>query len=375
MAEPALELRGLVKRFGTHTAVDAIDLTVTPGEFVTLLGPSGCGKTTTLNMIAGFIEPDAGSIRLQGRAVEDLPPFRRDLGVVFQDYALFPHMTVAHNVAFGLRMRRVPRAEAARRVAEALELVKLGGLGGRRTQQLSGGQRQRVALARALVIQPAMLLLDEPLSNLDLKLREEMRGEIAALQQRLRIATIFVTHDQGEALTMSDRIAVMQQGRIEQIGTPAEIYECPASRFVAGFIGSINVVPATVLGGPAADGLALLDTKAGPARARLGRGTAAGTAVALTVRPERLKLGRTGSAPDHAVAWQVQIDHVVYLGARIELRLRLADGTTLLADTVNDGSAAWKAGEPAIGWFRPEDVWVIPASGGPEKSMDQVGLQ
>ncbi len=194
------------------TAVNAIDLTVAQGEFVTLLGPSGCGKTTTLNMIAEFIAPDAGSIRLQGRPVDALPPFHRDLGLVFQDYALFPHMTVAENIGFGLRMRRIPREEIARRVAEALDLVQMRGLGERRPLQLSGGQRQRVALARALVIRPAMLLLDEPLSNLDLKLREEMRVEISDLQRRLGIATVFVTHDQGEALTMSDRIAVNARG-------------------------------------------------------------------------------------------------------------------------------------------------------------------
>ena len=181
MAEPALQIAALTKRFGALTAVDAMDLTVAQGEFVTLLGPSGCGKTTTLNMIAGFIAPDAGSIRLQGRAVESLPPFRRDLGLVFQDYALFPHMTVAENVGFGLRMRRVPRGEIAERIARALDLVQLNGLDARRPLQLSGGQRQRVALARALIIQPTMLLLDEPLSNLDLKLREEMRVEISAL--------------------------------------------------------------------------------------------------------------------------------------------------------------------------------------------------
>ncbi len=242
MAEPALQLAALTKCFGATRAVDAIDLTVAPGEFVTLLGPSGCGKTTTLNMIAGFIVPDAGSIRLQDRPVEALPPFRRNLGLVFQDYALFPHMSVAENVGFGLRMRRIPRDDIARRVKEALDLVQLNGLDDRRPLQLSGGQRQRVALARALVIQPAMLLLDEPLSNLDLKLREEMRLEISALQRRLGIATVFVTHDQGEALTMSDRIAVMRDGRIEQIGTPGDIYERPATRFVAGFIGTANLI-------------------------------------------------------------------------------------------------------------------------------------
>jgi putative spermidine/putrescine transport system ATP-binding protein len=328
MAEAALQLCALTKRFGALTAVDAIDLSVAPGEFVTLLGPSGCGKTTTLNMIAGFIAPDAGGIRLQGRAVEALPPFRRDLGLVFQDYALFPHMTVAENVGFGLRMRRVPRGEMAQRVAEALELVQLSGLGERRPLQLSGGQRQRVALARALVIRPAMLLLDEPLSNLDLKLREEMRVEISALQRRLGIATVFVTHDQGEALTMSDRVAVMRQGHIEQIGTPGDIYERPATRFVAGFIGAANVI----------------DEREGVA----------------VIRPERLKLSAPGHQPSGARSWPVQVERVVYLGPRLELRLRRADGTQLLADAVNDGGAGWSAGDSAVAWVRPEDTWQIP---------------
>ena len=328
MAEAALQLCALTKRFGALTAVDAIDLSVAPGEFVTLLGPSGCGKTTTLNMIAGFIAPDAGGIRLQGRAVEALPPFRRDLGLVFQDYALFPHMTVAENVGFGLRMRRVPRGEMTQRVAEALELVQLSGLGERRPLQLSGGQRQRVALARALVIRPAMLLLDEPLSNLDLKLREEMRVEISALQRRLGIATVIVTHDQGEALTMSDRVAVMRQGHIEQIGTPGDIYERPATRFVAGFIGAANVI----------------DEREGVA----------------VIRPERLKLSAPGQQPSGARSWPVQVERVVYLGPRLELRLRRADGTQLLADAVNDGGAGWSAGDSAVAWVRPEDTWQIP---------------
>ena len=328
MAEAALQLCALTKRFGALTAVDAIDLSVAPGEFVTLLGPSGCGKTTTLNMIAGFIAPDAGGIRLQGRAVEALPPFRRDLGLVFQDYALFPHMTVAENVGFGLRMRRVPRGEMTQRVAEALELVQLSGLGERRPLQLSGGQRQRVALARALVIRPAMLLLDEPLSNLDLKLREEMRVEISALQRRLGIATVFVTHDQGEALTMSDRVAVMRQGHIEQIGTPGDIYERPATRFVAGFIGAANVI----------------DEREGVA----------------VIRPERLKLSAPGQQPSGARSWPVQVERVVYLGPRLELRLRRADGTQLLADAVNDSGAGWSAGDSAVAWVRPEDTWQIP---------------
>ncbi len=359
MAEPALRVAGLTKRFGKLVAVDAIDLAVAQGEFVTLLGPSGCGKTTTLNMIAGFITPDAGSIHLQGRAVQSLPPFRRDLGLVFQDYALFPHMTVAENVGFGLRMRRVPRGEMAHRVAQALDLVQLSGLDERRPLQLSGGQRQRVALARALVIRPAMLLLDEPLSNLDLKLREEMRVEISALQRRLGIATVFVTHDQGEALTMSDRIAVMRLGRIEQIGTPTDVYERPANRFVAGFIGSINLLPARSDGGAPTGGLVRLETAAGAALVRLPSGTEPAGELALTIRPERLKLATADSVPAGVTAWPARVERVVYLGARIELRLRLADGSAALAEAMNDGSAAWSQGDAAMAWFRPEDAWVI----------------
>ncbi|HEX4173544.1 MAG TPA: ABC transporter ATP-binding protein [Acetobacteraceae bacterium] len=328
MAEPALQVSGLTRRFGHVTAVDRVDLTVWQGEFVTLLGPSGCGKTTTLNLIAGFIAPHGGTIRLQGRPVEWLPPFRRNLGLVFQDYALFPHMTVAENVGFGLRMRHVARAEVARRVADALTLVQLRGLGERRPHQLSGGQRQRVALARALVIRPAMLLLDEPLSNLDLKLREEMRVEISTLQRRLGIATVFVTHDQGEALTMSDRVAVMREGRIEQIGTASDIYERPATRFVASFIGAANLIDHD--------------------------------SHLVVVRPERLKLCEPHDAPPDARCFAAHIERVVYLGSRLEVRLRLADGTPLLADTINDGGTSWCAGDSTVAWFRPQDAWAIP---------------
>ncbi len=354
MAEPALRLAGLTRRFGSHVAVDGVDLDVAPGEFVTLLGPSGCGKTTTLNMIAGFLAPDAGRIVLAGRQVEDLPPFRRDLGMVFQDYALFPHMTVAENVAFGLRMRGVAASAAARRVQEALAMVKLDGLEARRPLQLSGGQRQRVALARALVIRPAMLLLDEPLSNLDLKLREEMRIEISALQRRSGIATIFVTHDQGEALTMSDRIAVMRAGRIEQLGSPIEIYERPATRFVAGFIGSINMLSACVTTSASGDGYATLDTGAGVARAQLP--ASAGSIMTLTIRPERLRIG---VAPPGAITWPATIERVVYLGARIEIRLRWRDGGAAMAEIQNDGRGAWTEGGAVDTWFMPSDAWVI----------------
>ncbi len=359
MPDPALELRGLTKRFGAGVVVGPIDLTVQPGEFVTLLGPSGCGKTTTLNMIAGFVAPDAGSVHLAGRHVETLPPFRRDLGVVFQDYALFPHRTVAENIGFGLRMRRIARQEIARRVDEAMQMVRLDGFGARRPAQLSGGQRQRVALARALVIRPSLLLLDEPLSNLDLKLREEMRIEISTLQRRLGIATVFVTHDQEEALTMSDRIAVMQGGSIEQIGTAREIYEAPASAFVATFIGTTNLVRGTVAS--ATGGTLLLTTTAGPARIAGPGRCSAGAAALIVIRPERMKLAKPAAVPACATAWPAQVIRLIYLGGRTEIHLRLQDGSTAVSYAVNEGSIPWCEGETVAAWFRPEDAWLLPS--------------
>ena len=343
MSEAALRLAGIEKRYGSTAAVAGIDLEVPEGEFLTLLGPSGCGKTTTLGLIAGFFPPTSGEIYLKGKPVADLPPFRRDIGVVFQDYALFPHMTAAENVAFGLKMRRLPKAEVAHRVTEALGLVQLGGLGERRPLQLSGGQRQRVALARALVIRPTVLLLDEPLSNLDLKLREEMRVEIAALQRRLGITTVFVTHDQGEALVMSDRIAVMHAGRIEQIGRPAEIYEKPATRFVAEFIGRMNFFGARV-------------TDANTVQLAGGQsfnlpvpGTVPGRAgVHLAIRPERARLGAEKPAGGFALAGTVQ--QVLYLGSTREFHLTLDGGERALVETANDGNApAFAAGTRV--WF------------------------
>jgi ABC-type Fe3+/spermidine/putrescine transport system ATPase subunit len=280
--------------------------------------------------------------------------------LVFQDYALFPHMTVAENVGFGLRMRRQPRAEIAQRVAQALDLVQLNGLGERRPLQLSGGQRQRVALARALVIQPAMLLLDEPLSNLDLKLREEMRVEISALQRRLGIATVFVTHDQDEALTMSDRIAVMRQGSIEQIGTPTEIYERPATRFVAGFIGSMNMLPARRVA-VGSDGLVRLETAVGTATARAACSDRPMTDIILAIRPERLKLSAAADVPVDATRWPARVERIVYLGARIEVQLRLSDGSTVTVDAMNDGHNVWSAGSDGVVWFRPGNGWLIDA--------------
>ena len=239
---PDIRLRGLVKRYGDTAAVDGVDLDVRRGEFFTLLGPSGSGKTTTLRMIAGFERPDEGSVELAGEEVSGRPPFERDVNTVFQDYALFPHLSVADNIAYGMRVKKVPKPERRTRTDEALEMVRLPGLGGRKPAQLSGGQRQRVALARAIVNRPRVLLLDEPLGALDLKLRQEMQVELKRIQQEVGITFVYVTHDQEEALTMSDRLAVFNDGRIEQIGAPADVYEHPASEFIAGFVGVSNVL-------------------------------------------------------------------------------------------------------------------------------------
>ena len=241
-AVPDIRLRGLVKRYGSQVAVDGVDLDVRRGEFFTLLGPSGSGKTTTLRMIAGFERPDEGTVELAGEEVSGRPPFERDVNTVFQDYALFPHLSVADNVAYGLRVKKVPKGERRTRTEEALEMVRLPDLGARRPSQLSGGQRQRVALARAIVNRPRVLLLDEPLGALDLKLRQEMQVELKRIQQEVGITFVYVTHDQEEALTMSDRLAVFNDGRIEQVGAPAEVYERPASEFIAGFVGVSNLL-------------------------------------------------------------------------------------------------------------------------------------
>jgi putative spermidine/putrescine transport system ATP-binding protein len=239
---PDVRLAGLAKRYGEVRAVDGISLDIGRGEFFTMLGPSGSGKTTTLRLIAGFELPDAGSVELAGRPVERLPPYARDVNTVFQDYALFPHMTVLENVAYGLRVRKVARAERRRRAEESLELVRLAGLGARKPAQLSGGQRQRVALARAIVNSPRVLLLDEPLGALDLKLRQQMQSELKTIQREIGITFIYVTHDQEEAMAMSDRLAVFNAGRVEQVGAPAEVYEQPASSFIASFVGVSNML-------------------------------------------------------------------------------------------------------------------------------------
>ena len=309
---PAVRLEGLEKRFGDIAAVDGIDLEIGDGEFFSMLGPSGSGKTTTLRMIAGFELPSAGRVLLHGHDVTGLAPFERDVNTVFQDYALFPHMTVADNVAYGLVIRRVARAERDRRVADALAMVRLEGYDKRKPAQLSGGQRQRVALARALVNRPRVLLLDEPLGALDLKLREEMQVELKGIQQQVGITFIYVTHDQEEALTMSDRIAVFNRGRIEQVGAPAEVYEKPATRFVAGFVGTSNL-----LTGEAARAIV-------------------GTPGTFTVRPEKIHLASPANEPaDDEVAAAGRIREVVYVGPDTRYIVKLEAGAELVVTEQN----------------------------------------
>src|SRR2546423_3387303 len=301
-----VELDNVTRRFGDLTAVDAVTLGIRRGEFLTLLGPSGCGKTTLLRMIAGFATPDSGRVRLGGRDVTELPPYRREVTTVFQQYALFPHMNVFANVAFGLQRRRVSRDEIHRRVREALEMVRLRGLDERTPAELSGGQQQRVALARALVLEPRVLLLDEPLAALDLKLRKQMQLELKGLQRRLGISFIYVTHDQEEALTMSDRIVVMNAGHVEQIGRAEEIYERPVSEFVAGFIGMSNIIEGTVAA--VRDGASVINIANVPITVQ-GNGVVVGERIRLMVRPEKIKLSATGR--DSAL--HGQIESAVYL--------------------------------------------------------------
>ena len=321
MAE--LAISGLVKRYGDFYAVRDVSLSISDGEFLVLLGPSGCGKTTTLRMVAGFIEPTSGMVRLGGADVTLLPPWKRNAGMVFQSYALFPHLSVAQNVAFGLEMRKLPKPDVAARTREALRLVRLEGFAGRLPRQLSGGQQQRVALARALAIRPDVLLLDEPLSNLDAKLRQEVRVEIRELQRQLGLTTVMVTHDQEEALTMADRIVVMNHGAIEQIGTPQAIYRKPTTAFVADFVGSMNFLAGTL---------------EAPERVRIGSlslacppqdGLAVGTAVRLCIRPEDVRVRDLRT--DVANRVSVEVTELDFVGAFCRATLKSVD-LTLSAD-------------------------------------------
>ena len=337
MSDLDVELRGVTKRYGEIAAIDDLSLGVRHGEFLSLLGPSGCGKTTTLRLIAGFERPDGGRIELGGRDVTQVPPYARDVNTVFQDYALFPHMSVAQNIEYGLRVSRVAKGQRREQVDQALEMVRLPGLGGRKPAQLSGGQRQRVALARAIVNEPDVLLLDEPLGALDLKLRQEMQLELQRVQREVGITFVYVTHDQEEALTMSDRIAVLSGGRIEQIGGPAEVYERPRTPFVAGFIGVSNLIQ------------------------RDGH--------TITVRPEKITLV-AGDEPDppgtHAEPGRIR--DVIYAGVLTRYVVDLDGGGELVVSRQNteapsaDGELS-RGGQVRVAW-RPEQAFTIPSGEG-----------
>jgi len=330
--EYEVELLNVSKRFGDTLAVDSVSLGVTGGEFLTLLGPSGCGKTTLLRMIAGFELPDEGRVMLGGRDVTGIPPFKRDVTTVFQHYALFPHMNVFENVAFGLKQKRAARECVTARVGEALEMVKMGGLEKRRPSELSGGQQQRVALARALVVHPRVLLLDEPLAALDQKLRKQMQLELKSLQQRVGISFVYVTHDQEEALTMSDRIVVMNAGRIEQTGCAEEIYERPQTEFVASFIGVSNIIKGIVTARRNEYSIIKLgDTEI----EALGDDTKIGDLVRLMIRPEKIVMTFDGS--EGALA--ATIESAVYLGESTHWKIKLRDGQTMTVLEQNRSSS------------------------------------
>ena len=360
---PELELRNLVRRYGDETVVDGVDLTVGKGELVSLLGPSGCGKTTTLRMIAGFAKPSGGQIVVRGEDVSALPVHRRGVGLVFQSYALFPHLSAAGNVAFGLKRRRTPRGEIAGRVREALAKVQMDGLGDRMPAQLSGGQQQRVALARVLVLEPSLILLDEPFSNLDALLRETMRSELRAIQQRLGFTALFVTHDQEEAMALSDRVAVMERGRLVQVDRPEVVYHRPATRFVAEFIGRANLFAGTVeaaAGGELAVRAAALRWQAAGTAAR-------GAAVDVMVRPDCVALapvaaGEEGGDPGPNAA-RGEIVQTEYLGSGCLVTLRTDGGERLLAEirTAADGAAELVPGRRVLARWAARDVRVLDA--------------
>jgi len=352
----SLRLDHVTKRFGTVLAVDDVSFEVPRGAFATLLGPSGCGKTTTLRTIAGFYDPDAGDIRIGERRVNDLPAHRRGTAMVFQDYALFPHMTVRDNVGYGLGVQGVPSAERRTRVDEVLAFVGLGGLGDRWPGQLSGGQQQRVAVARALVVRPEILLLDEPLSNLDAKLREQLRWELRELQQRLGMTFVYVTHDQDEALSLSDVVVVMKEGRVEQIGKPWEIYYRPRTTYVADFIGTVNLVAGTVEEGRAGTVGVRFDGHRVDLAAPDGPTLAPGAAVRLCIRPEALALRRPEAGGD-AVAVSGTVARCAFLGDLMRYWV-VVDGREWVVDQMDPGAASPFEGRVAIA-MRPDRIHLI----------------
>ena len=361
-----IEIVGLTKRFGEVTAVDDIALDITGGEFFSMVGPSGCGKTTTLRMIAGFERPDEGEIRLDGADMSATPPHKRNVNTVFQSYALFPHLTVYDNVAFGLRYQKVPKDEARGRVGEALGMVQLTGYEKRRPQQLSGGQQQRVALARALVLNPRVLLLDEPLGALDAKLRKALQIELKALQQQVGITFIYVTHDQEEALTMSDRIAVMADGRVEQVAPPREVYEEPSTVFVADFLGVSNLMDAEAVGGANICRLQLGDFELD---ATQGKTDARGP-VQVTIRPERVHLEPQESTGQNHIPGMVE--RLVYLGNSVQVIVHLAIGTTIQALVQNVGTEIpWKQGTAVQAHLPADALRVLEDTGAALAPLDE----
>lgn len=355
--DQAVTLEDVVKRYGSFTAVHKTDLGIPSGSFLTLLGPSGCGKTTTLRMIAGLTSITEGEIRIKGRRVNDLPIHKRNLGIVFQNYALFPHKTVFENVAFGLKYRNVSSQEVPNRVRDALELVQLPQMADRMPSQLSGGQQQRIALARAIVIQPDVLLLDEPLSALDANLREDMRIELKRIQHTLGITTVFVTHDQSEALAMSDQIVVMSAGHVEQVGTPEEVYNRPTSEFVAGFLGNSNILDATVV--ESGKGSSKLDVAGiGGVIAESDRALTAGDKVKLSIRAEKLALEATGDQASNDTTFKAKVGTVDYQGQVARYFLEIGGNTLQAINQIDEHPLA--EGRDVSVRIRARDCVVLP---------------
>jgi putative spermidine/putrescine transport system ATP-binding protein len=357
-----VEIKGAFKQFGANVVLNGIDLEVKQGELLTLLGPSGCGKSTTLNLIAGFLDPDRGEVHIKGNNVTKVPPYKRDLGMVFQTYSLFPHMTVYENLSFGLKLRKVGKAEQKKKISKALELVKMSGLENRYPRELSGGQRQRVAISRALVVEPELLLLDEPLSNLDAKLRHELRAEIKRLQKEIGVTTIFVTHDQEEALSMSDRVVVMNAGKIEQISTPTEIYNHPKTEFVFQFIGKSNCFEGNV----SAIDKRKVAVKIGSDITHVDTNNVMGNAsdlktgdeVKLYIRPEKLQIVSLDEKSSSPLDFhRAKISQMNYLGTSWEINVLLQGKSIQVLTSAFDSS--WQNGsEVLIGWS-PSEVMLV----------------
>jgi len=355
-----VRVQGVVKRFADTAAIDGVSLDVRPGELFTLVGPSGCGKTTLLRIVAGLLEQDAGSVLFNEDRMDDIPPYLRNIGVVFQSYAIFPHLTVAENIAYGLKARRIPADRIAAKVAEVGRLVQLEGLLDRMPSQLSGGQQQRVVLARALVIEPRLLLMDEPLSNLDAKLRVQIRSLIRAVQRELQITTIYVTHDQEEALAISDTIAVMDRGRVLQVGKPWELYLAPGSRFVADFIGTMNVFRGRLEASAAAAGSQPMVTTFGE-RWQVRAAGASEAEISVGVRPESLALERGTNADEAWNSLKGTVVEAAYLGAVVRYQVQVADGLRVTADIHNPDFAAIRAvGDRVTLWFGASRAVLLP---------------